>query len=433
MEDPKYAVFKKLLETYQVDPDFRKDARGHAPGLFPAGEDKIMLEAILSICKGTTAEFTANPYVASFRERNLLRCRYVEESFGPSGFNDPDMYRYFIRTRNRCRMESEDIKRAGYIYYLPMAFELSKGCSIGCPFCGLNAVKWEKNAEFDKKLWRGIIEAAFDLLGGIAGECPCFYATEPLDNPDYTGFLREVLDVTGRVPQTTTAASDRNPEKIKELMDFLGKERLKNGARLRMSIISKGQFKRIYELFTPLEIVDVELLANNPGSVTALSASGRGISLDGRRKIRYSISCLAGIRVSLASREMIFSEPVLPNDEYPCGVRQSGRTSFSDEADFPVKMKEMFKAYARPRITGDMKLKLNPDIGVYSSDGFIFLAGGGSAYRIKDTAENKSIIEALGNGVFREDVFRASGIAGAFRQQLYEFLDNLFFRGYIVS
>ena len=40
MEDARYALFKRLMETWQADPDFRRDAEAGVSGLFPrSGRD----------------------------------------------------------------------------------------------------------------------------------------------------------------------------------------------------------------------------------------------------------------------------------------------------------------------------------------------------------------------------------------------------------
>ena len=59
---------------------------------------------------------------------------------------------------------------------------------------------------------------AHAIVGDAAGRGLCYYATEPLDNPDYECFLVDFHAEFGRVPQTTTAAATRDIERTRRLL-----------------------------------------------------------------------------------------------------------------------------------------------------------------------------------------------------------------------
>ena len=65
MDDRQYAQFKRLLEAWEVDPVFRREAEAGTPGLFPSGEGNRMMEAIEAIHRGQTRGLPNNPYATS--------------------------------------------------------------------------------------------------------------------------------------------------------------------------------------------------------------------------------------------------------------------------------------------------------------------------------------------------------------------------------
>ena len=432
MADSMYARFKRLLETYQVDPFFRSDVEASLPGLFPPGEEKNMREAILCICRGQTDQQPDNPYVHGFREWNIRVSGYVRESVGPQSFRTDGIYGYLQRVRSRCRMESSLIRRHPNIYYFPMAFELSQGCRVGCPFCGLMAERFQGNAAMDEELWLDMICSARDYLGDIAGESPGYFATEPLDHPDYERFLALMQDVTGRVPQTTTAVADREPQRLRSLIAFLG-EKLRDQARLRLSIRTRAQFYRISKLFSPQELEHVELLPNNPESFMAASDSGRNRSLDGRAKIRYSICCVSGLKVNLCSRTMTFLEPVLPDVKWPCGYRVLEERHFGDAEAFRGNMRELYERHAVWHLSGHMRVQLHPDVKVLKMEDSIVLAGDGVGYRFRRDKWTEKLLENLTSGGDYAIIPETAGLPPAWRSAAEQFLDTLLQKGYIVT
>ena len=420
------------MEKWQIDPVFRSEAESGSFAVFPSEETGLMPEAIHAIHNGNALRFPSNPYAREFCERFFRCSRYLSELFQPDSFHDPEVYGYLQRIRNRCRMESALVRFHLNIYYYPIAFELSRGCRIGCDFCGLMAERWTANALYDRDLWRGIIQESFDFLGPIAGECPCYFATEPLDNPDYECFLDDVESITGHIPQTTTAAADREPERIRGLIQRLGEDRLRDQSRLRLSIRSVRQFERIAELFSPEELAYVELLPNNRGSVYRVSDSGRNRSNHDREKYRYSISCLAGVRVNLTDRSMTFLEPVLPDERQPCGYRVLETLSFDNSGDYREKLVGLFRRHAPAGLPKDKSIRIHPEVKIRKEADQILLVGDGVAFRIPDNRWNEAILKGLADGGSFAEIFQSLGLSENFEPDVYEMLDKMFRSGYLV-
>ena len=156
------------------------------------------------------------------------------------------------RQISRCKFELGDMLNDRLIH-TPLMFELGDGCSVGCKFCGLNAKPLKTlylYTEENKKEWREILETCKNVIGDASKWGVCYYATEPLDNPDYEKFCLDYAKVFGVFPQTTTAIALKNVERTRNLLK-LSQE---NGGVIdRFSVLSLPALYKIFECFTPEE------------------------------------------------------------------------------------------------------------------------------------------------------------------------------------
>ena len=214
MNQREYARFKRAMEWYSVDPAFREAVEKEPSDVFSrlgvTSEPSQVLDAIRCILGGTFNYETAqeNPYVKEYAHRNCMVSERVRQRVRRERFAADGIWQYSNIVRNRCRMENQLIRMHSNIYFYPAVFELSEGCRVQCPFCGLAAKPWSSDfryTEENRTLWREVLQITRELLGNVIDVSPCYFATEPLDNPDYEDFLRDAREVTGGVPQTTTA------------------------------------------------------------------------------------------------------------------------------------------------------------------------------------------------------------------------------------
>ena len=443
MDRNELARFKRCMEFYCADPAFRTAMDGDPDRAvaslgFHDFPGRIVYDAIRQIVFRDAAGGSAagNPFVRAVGERQKRIADYYDRFQTPSGYVSQELYSYETVTRERCRTESSLIRQNEYVYYYPFALELSRGCSVQCPFCGFAAGKHEgdfRRTGENAALFRMIIEAAYGRIGPVLGCCPMYFATEPFDNPDYEMFMRDFLDITGNLPQTTTAVAELDPGRLRSWMAFLSERGLSERAALRISVRTLGQFHRIMDVFSPEELEDVELLINNPQSVHRLSASGRVLNggMNSRQKARYSICCIAGVRVNLVDRAVQFIEPELPDQAHPYGYSVLDERPFSDAVGFARILDDFGRLYVRGRMPTDQPLCFNANIAVSEEpDTWLFL-GDGCGYRIARNILTTAAVNGIRSGMGFSGAVSRFVLMREDMDRLYGAFNELFVRGYI--
>ncbi len=392
-----YGAFKRAWENYGADPTWRERFSSDPVkclGDFPEISD--VYAAFKAIGMLSRRPFTENaahqrqgfsPYYDEYMRRYEKVRAYLEERFREERFADKRLFRWNEIALRRARVQHGELRNTPTLLYYPLMFELSEGCSQQCPFCGLAAGRHVGDflaTPEHRQLWREILAASREILGDIAGEAACYFATEPLDNPDYEVLLSEFAAVMGNYPQTTTALAAGEPERIRALMSMMGRERM-GLAALRFSARTLPEFRRIMELYSPEELADVEIIPNNPESGSLYSLSGRLYKKNlppGKRNKGYSISCVAGFRVNMARQAVAFMEPVLPSDESPTGVQIRAERNFAAAGDYRKILREFIDRYAADRLPEDLPLMLAPTVTAREEERYVLFRGHGVSLRM---------------------------------------------------
>lgn len=356
METAEYVRFKRCYETYQADPAFRvlldndPDMAVESLGYQMYLEGYPLRDAIRWIVyrKGNQAVLKTNAYITEFfsHVRELSAC--VNQLNEKNCFPSENMYEYLQKTKRTVVEEAPVLKNQDNLFYFPMAVELSDGCSVGCPFCGFDAGRFRERlpyTEDNADLLRAAIRTMQEYAGQFTGLCPAYYATEPLDNPDFDRFHDVFEEETQCIPQMTTSVPDLYPEKIKRYAAKLGKEKLIKFAAVRFSVRTLDQFNRIMTLYSPEELEYIELIINNPESVNAYSDSGRAaINYRKENKVQsYSINCVSGIKINMVRKTLEYIEPRLPSDKHPLGFAVLEKDSFSTKDELVFKMRKIIE------------------------------------------------------------------------------------------
>ena len=450
--DLEFAQFKRVLDYYSADPSFRMEMHEDAgKTLSEIGFDSLnaedCLKGIEAFLSGRGFSAWGNPYLNRYIEWEKEVLENTERNLGTDRFRNPEISRYLTMSMNRCRTESMLLRMHSNARLFPIAFELGVGCRCRCPFCAFEAGEWKENFEYTPEnaaLWRDILRILLRDLGPLAKEGPAYFATEPFDNPDYEKFLFDYDEIFGGIPQTTTALADVNPERTRRFIEWIGKDRLMKEERIRFSVRTLNQFKRIISEFSPEEIEFIELIANNPESVNMYSNSGRAadktesIHSDGgnntkNRKVtaQYSVCCISGLLVNMVNKTMMFIEPELPCKEFPKGYRILEETTFADADDFGVKMNELYAKYAIASLPKDVPVCLNPYVNVKLTDRFVELTGPGAGYRIKRNEYTEEGIRMYEKGTSFREIVNKTGLPDEWEQAFYESMNELYFRGFI--
>ena len=269
------------------------------------------------------------------------------------------------------------------IVHAPFSIELSEGCSVGCWFCGVSAKKKEGDFLYtneNRGLWLGVLHALRNVLGDGARGGFCYWATDPMDNPDYEALLTDMARICGRFPQTTTAQPVKDIERIRALL------KLSSGLGCdinRFSITTLKIFKAVHEAFTAEELLHTELVLQNRESVNLQSNSGRARgskTLNRRAKetpnvpenwdeAPGTISCVSGFLINMVNRSIRLVTPCPSDDIWPSGHWVLEETRFEDADDFASQleglidrnMRTSLRASDPARFRRDLKIELTPD------------------------------------------------------------------------
>ncbi len=371
------AEAKRALELWTMEPGFQEAFLSAPAETLAAHGLSIDALSIQVLCDQDVAlEYQDKPpedlprvarrYRGFLREKIEGRERMAREDCVPT---HPAFRAWRIRQRNRCWAELG--KKNGSLIHVPLTFELALGCSVGCPFCGVMAEKLQKVCRYDEDaaLWKGVLAFAKETIGYAAGHATCYYATEPLDNPDYEKFVDDFFDVFGIVPQLTSAASMRKPERTRAYLT----ETLRKYRRVhRFSVLSLDILHKIFETFTPEELLCVELLPqfaeapNNMFASAGRARKNRSVHVE-TEEDGNTIACISGFIVNLAEKSVRLITPCGASEERPTGEILVAKESFADLEEFQRVLVSMIDRYMLPEFPKDRPIHLRPGISFEKS------------------------------------------------------------------
>lgn len=286
--------------------------------------------------------------------------------------NNPAMKKWRNRQIGRCISEL-GAKSTGLVHTV-LTFELADGCSVGCEFCGLNAGRLKsiyKGTDENLKEFREVLNVCKDVMGDAAGEGTMYFATEPLDNPDYEKFLEVYLETFDRYPQITTARADRYIERLRPML----KDLTKDGRTIyRFSVISQDMLWKIFDAFTPEELILVEVLPQFPEAPSNhFTKTGRHADKAGGFDAD-TISCVSGFVVNMARKEIRLTTPAVADDEHPTGEHILDVRNFSDALEFKDIILSMIRKHMTNIVGPNDEIKLHDSIKVKTDSSTLILA-----------------------------------------------------------
>ncbi|MBO3458689.1 radical SAM family RiPP maturation amino acid epimerase [Aetokthonos hydrillicola Thurmond2011] len=300
----------------------------------------------------TLADSSSNPYFKAWRSRQIARCT----SQMPKPISDG-------------------------IVHASVSFELSKGCSVGCWFCGVSAPRLGDIFTYspeNAKLWREILELFQDLYGAAAKSGFCYWATDPFDNPDYERFCIDFYNILGVFPSTTTAQALKDPTRTRNLLKLcLEKGFVKN----RFSILSLKILDQLYKEFTPEELTFVDLALQNPENIFPKASAGRARERDLKKfeksqeplkdADQKTNACVSGFLLNLVERSVKLISPCNADEYWPNGYYIYEEGHFDNIDDLKMILQGMTARHMTLTVRDSDRMSFRRDLEYQSlSDGF---------------------------------------------------------------
>ncbi len=418
------ARLKRAKERWLVDDAFRdKVARD-----WQAAFDEYHLTAPQTLTRAILSPYDAALFDGKMRldeaQQQVAR-RFLELETGYMSFVYWETDRFdgslpaWLRWRDR-QIARNTIARgyAGMMaLYLPFAVELSDGCSVGCWFCGFSPDKFSGHREATPQAleeWRQILRAMHGMFGQFAQRGFLYWATDPLDNPDYEMFADVFAEELGRWPATTTALAGKDIERTRALIK---RAREKRSPSSRFSITNRQLLDKIHRNFSAAEVHDVSMVPVNKGSFLGLAQAGNVLKMaekqpervaqekqklenirintqdgdwDSTRQQEYvheTICCVSGFLVNLVKRSVQLITAVKASSLYPKGYEVLESATWDDAAQFDGIINGMVRRQMTETPPGDGQLVLHPALEVRADGGgCLFEAKRGYSKRFESAA-----------------------------------------------
>ncbi len=324
------------------------------------------------------------------------------------------------------------------------AFELGRGCSVGCWFCGFSAKKLSAVFEYtpeNRTLWREIVKTGVDIFGQGAGSALCYWATEPVDNPHYLDFLKDYREITGGVLCTATAAPLRDASWFRSLVSFY------KGVPLpwpRISILSLSMLKGVHKTYTPDELRDCGLLMQMEDSARLKAKSGRIIgdekaSLSGLELSddapyipQGSIACVTGFLVNMVDSTIKMISPCYASERWPHGYRVFAEAVFEGADGYRAALERIVEENAMENVSINTILAFRDDLRFTAADDGFTLVSPNSKHNMKGKGYHKRLGELISQGdKAYGEIFDILTAEGASPFELAETITRLFDKGFL--
>ncbi len=341
------AQVKRVLECIQGDPDFRlllalRDFKGAERFIRSRGVELDIKEFSCFCDKG---QLTLPDEESVKRSPLLSEWQSCYQSIRAQANQAVDAMEKSLQPkelrawRARQMVWLKDMVGRGNPLSVAIAYELSDGCSIGCSFCAFSGSKLSRVFEYSNsnaRLWEEVIAVSMKVLGRAYFSC-CYHATEPADNPDYPDFIRQFYEITGNVPQTTTAAPLRRMKWTERILEI---RELYPVFFDRFSIHSPKELAKVHQAFSPLDLAKIPLVMLGKESLTQPVNSGRARHTATNEE---SIECTCGFVVNMCRQTIRLVVPCGASDAHPNGYALLAQEYFSSSKDFGEKLKSLIE------------------------------------------------------------------------------------------
>lgn len=450
------AQAKRFLERWTMDPGFR-DSYDTEPvaaleslgidltpdEVAPLVDPDEATKATSLILSGRRDEVP--PVVIRYRSFIEEKIRHRARLRGTSVPSDPRVRAWRDRMIKRC-IGSLGQTRADAIVHAPAAFELSQGCTVGCWFCGVAAPRFEHNWPYDEanaELWRESLAVMAEIYGPAIKHGFLYWATDPLDNPDYEHFLTDFHTVLGECPQTTTAQGQKDIDRSRALLQ---KSHAMGSAIDRFSIIALNSLYRVHEGFTPEELLRVELVPQNKESTIGRTRSlksnaGRARKFAKKRSgelvsegASSTIACVSGFLFNMLEKSVKLITPCDANERWPLGYWVLAEGTFESAEELRTLVEWMIDETIKDSLSVLDVVRIKPDARiVVDEDGSMRVAspGLGLGFGVQPKASELAGAIAAGVNTVEQIALHRARSAGVPPVETLQLLDRLFVNGFM--
>lgn len=309
--------------------------------------------------------------------------------------------------------------------HLPMAVELTHGCSMSCPFCAGSTGYLDSNIpKFHEYInqFSSLLRRIKQFLGLKKSPGMLYNFTEPFDSPDYEDFLRKAKSILKGNIQTTTAAWFRDVPRTRA---FLKLAHDLNIPYSRFSINSKKLFHKCMEAFTSQELVNVGLVYNYPQAAeTYLYAAGRAKNIPSATL--GSVACVTGFMVNLPLQRIQLVSPTLEIDKWPKGYRVLEEAYGLDTKDIDTFLTTCHSKHFNKVLNDNSRIRMRKDLDLVSEDGHWYLIN--HYRRFPVSIEEKYLFNLIIQARTVRDIL-ACGISGLTSNQVFARLSTWWANG----
>lgn len=399
---------KRVLEWWSSSEAFRKTVQEdpeQATRDFPIDINPELIRPLwdhLYAVKVHKENLPVHPAVKAYRAFVTSKTSWrgeIKEECSP----DEPRFRAW-RQRQIARNTMEHGGYDDYIIHTPLSIELTDGCSVGCWFCGVGATKVGESHRYEghEQEWRDIVQVLRNRIGTASKWGFLYWATDPLDNPEYEKFANVFCDITGMFPQTTTAQGHKNPERTRRILQMSEAR----GCRVnRFSVLTEPLLRQIHTEFTADEMLNVEVVSQMQGSTTAKADAGafrviaknkkrvtelemkkletlvdtqRKIAAEAEANIEFAvppqpgtIACVSGFLLNMVKRTIKLISPCRANDDWPLGYIVFDERTFTDAADLDRQITSIMDIHMPLTLNTEDPMRLNPGLDYTAvEDGF---------------------------------------------------------------
>jgi radical SAM family RiPP maturation amino acid epimerase len=392
-DEYKIGWIKRFMEYESMIPGFREEIMNDPENTlkkygFPLAVEEVSFlpsdpEDIYTL-RPAFPESDASKYADFMRTKISFR-EEIKEAGKPA--NDM-MRKWHKRQKGRCLAELG--ARSDVLVYVPFTIELADGCSVGCKFCGLNAGQLKSVFRYTDEnalLFNEVLSGVKELIGDGAGCGTMYFATEPLDNPDYEFFLKDYVRIFGKIPQITTATALKHTELLHRLLKEINEE---GKPIYRFSVLSEKDALKVFEEFTPEELVYTELI---PQYENAPQSGFVNVGRKGKDSGEYgdTISCVTGFIVNFSRKTVRLTAPTYACEKYPTGEIIFETAEFTDAGSCIDVMKAMISKYMSNIIGPKDRVRLKTGL-TYRTEGDEIIVEGGKGARFNIAASEGSDI-----------------------------------------